>query len=256
MKEIILGSIVLSMSLLFAPPGFSHCEVPCGIYRDEMRFDIVEEHITTIEKCMKLVVELTKERDKNYNQIVRWVNNKEKHANYIQHIVCQYFMTQRVKPVDEKNTEEHKKYVKQITLLHEMLVYAMKAKQTTDLANVEKIRSVLASFRTAYFGAEGKECEMGLDRLVNDFSDQLHRLLKEIQKLPESEEYRRLQEELDRLAKEAKKGGKEAMDKLEKEILPKIRKELDELRKRLRELGKEKEIEPLEVKFREIEKFI
>lgn len=157
MKKIILGSIVLSMSLLFAPPAFSHCEIPCGIYGDEMRFDMLEEHITTIEKCMKMVVLLSKEKDKNYNQIVRWVNNKEKHANYVQHIVYQYFMTQRVKPVDEKNTKEYKKYVKQITLLHQMLVYAMKAKQTTDLANVEKLRSLLASFRTAYSVPEGKK---------------------------------------------------------------------------------------------------
>jgi len=140
MKKTILGSMVLSMSLLFALPAFSHCEIP-----------------TTIEKCMKMVVLLSKEKDKNYNQIVRWVNNKEKHANYIQHIVYQYFMTQRVKPVDEKNTKEYKKYVKQITLLHEMLVYAMKAKQTTDLANVEKLRSLLASFRTAYFAPGGKK---------------------------------------------------------------------------------------------------
>jgi nickel superoxide dismutase len=39
-------------------------------------------------------------------------------------------------------------------LLHQMLVYAMRAKQTTDLANVEKMRSLLQDFHTAYFGKE------------------------------------------------------------------------------------------------------
>ena len=38
-----------------------------------------------------------------------------------------------------------------LTLLHGMLVECMKAKQTTDLAHVENLRSMLAEFRTAYF---------------------------------------------------------------------------------------------------------
>ena len=29
--------------------------------------------------------------------------NKEEHANQLQHIVTQYFMTQRIKPVDQKD---------------------------------------------------------------------------------------------------------------------------------------------------------
>jgi len=33
----------------------------------------------------------------------------------------------------------------------------MRAKQTTDLANVEKLRSLLKEFREAYFGPEEKE---------------------------------------------------------------------------------------------------
>jgi len=33
-----------------------------------------------------------------------------------------------------------------------MLVYTMKTKQTTDLANVEKLRSLLAKFQDVYFG--------------------------------------------------------------------------------------------------------
>lgn len=66
-------------------------------------------------------------------------------------------MTQRVKLIDEKNTKEYKKYVTQITLLHEMLIHAMKPKQTTNLTNVEKLKSLLASLRTSYFSWEGKK---------------------------------------------------------------------------------------------------
>jgi len=156
MAKAMSSSMLLFVSLLCVSPAFPHCEIPCGIYGDEMRFEMLAEHLTTIEKSMKLVVELSKVGGKNYNQIVRWVNNKEKHAKAIQEIIHQYFMTQRVKPVDEKNTKAYKKYVEQITLLHQMLVHAMKAKQTVDLGHVEKLRALSASFRTAYFGPKPK----------------------------------------------------------------------------------------------------
>ena len=40
----------------------------------------MQEHISTIEKSIKKIEELSKEKEKNSNQIVRWVVNKEKHA--------------------------------------------------------------------------------------------------------------------------------------------------------------------------------
>ena len=90
----------------------------------------------------------------NLNQIVRWVQNKEKHADDISHIATQYFMTQRLKPVGEENSKEYKKYVTKLTLLHQMMFYSMKAKQTTELAHVEKLRSLLADFQATFVVAE------------------------------------------------------------------------------------------------------
>ena len=112
---------------------------------------MLEEDITTVEKSMKLIVELSKDGGKNANQLVRWINNKEKHADLIQETVSRYFMTQRIKPADEK------KYMEQLTLLHEMLIYAMKSKQTTDLANVEKLRALVSSFKASYLGTKDKK---------------------------------------------------------------------------------------------------
>jgi nickel superoxide dismutase len=157
MKAVTATLISFLISLFTFSPAFSHCEIPCGIYGDETRFTMLEEDITTVEKSMKLIVELSKAGEKNYNQIVRWVDNKEKHANLIQESVSQYFMTQRIKPADETNQAEYKKYVKELTLLHEMLIYTMKAKQTTDLANVEKLRALVSSFKMSYFGSKDKK---------------------------------------------------------------------------------------------------
>ncbi len=131
---------------------FSHCEIPCGIYDDAMRLDLIAEHITTLEKSMQQITELSKAGEKNYNQIVRWVSNKEEHANQIQDIVSQYFLTQRIKPAPKSDEAAYEKYTRQLALLHGMLLSAMKSKQTTDLEHIEKLRTLLGEFRALYLG--------------------------------------------------------------------------------------------------------
>jgi nickel superoxide dismutase len=105
---------------------------------------MIAEHITTIEKSMKQIVKLRGQKPENCNQRVRWVMNKEDHANELQHIVSQYFMTQRIK-LDAEN------YAQKLSVLHKMLVYAMKCKQTTDLSHISKLRSLLEEFHDLYF---------------------------------------------------------------------------------------------------------
>ena len=153
-KKIVAVSVLATVAIL-ASIAYSHCQIPCGIYNDQMRFDTIAEHITTIEKSMKLITELSGQDKPNMNQIVRWVRNKEQHADEISHIVSYYFMAQRVKLPAEGDTKAQNQYVKKLTLLHRMLVYSMKAKQTTDLANVEQLKSALNDFHKVYFGENG-----------------------------------------------------------------------------------------------------
>ena len=145
--------VVLTLTLLCTHGAFAHCEIPCGIYDDGARFAEIEEHISTIEKSMGAIRELAGADPVDYNQLARWVTNKETHANEIQHIASQYFLTQRVKPLGDATPAEREIYVRKLTLLHEMIVAAMKAKQTTDPAVVTKLRTVLSSFRAAYGGS-------------------------------------------------------------------------------------------------------
>jgi len=140
------------MCLFCLPNVFPHCQIPCGIYNDEMRFTMMKENIQTIEKSMKQIIELSKEPDKNANQLVRWVLNKEQHADELAQIVTYYFLTQRIKPVTEDDAAAFEDYLFKISLLHKMLVVAMKTKQTTDLNNVEELVSLLQDFHNAYFG--------------------------------------------------------------------------------------------------------
>ena len=150
-RTLIATVLVLVLFLSYKGSAYSHCEIPCGIYGDAARITLLYEDIATVEKSMKQIVALPKEDPVNINQVVRWVNNKETHCDKIQHIVTQYFMTQRIKPKTPADGGAHKKYVAQLTTLHGLLVHAMKAKQTTDLAHVERLRAGVKKLSELYF---------------------------------------------------------------------------------------------------------
>lgn len=148
--SVVVTIIVLGGSTMV----LSHCEIPCGIYDDPMRINMIAEHINTIEKAMKQIHKLSEDKDKNYNQLVRWIVNKENHADHLSDIVTQYFMKQRIIPVDNSGGRAYQDYVKKLTLLHKLMVYSIKCKQTTDLSNVTKLREYLDQFRSAYLGTD------------------------------------------------------------------------------------------------------
>ena len=156
-RSIILFTMALWL-ISMSSQSFAHCQVPCGIYNDQMRIDMIDEDIATIEKAMNKINELSKAGSINYNQLVRWINTKEEHANKIQNIVTEYFMTQKIK-LPGNDAAKQKAYLQKLSLLHELLVYSMKAKQTTDLNNVKKLKSTLESFEKAYFGPDYKKHE-------------------------------------------------------------------------------------------------
>ena len=130
----------------------AHCQIPCGVYGDSLQIALLYEDIATIEKSMNSIVSLSAETDIHYNQLVRWINNKELHADKIQEVVAEYFMTQRLRVVDSTDAVAYKKYVAQLVLLNQMQQYAMKAKQTTDLSYVKQLREALHAFEHLYFG--------------------------------------------------------------------------------------------------------
>jgi len=151
MKVLMVSTaLVLALSSL----AFAHCQVPCGIYDDQARLDALGENITTIERAMKMIGDLSDDAEPNHNQIVRWVEAKNHHADDIAHIVSWYFLQQRVKPADQADAAAHEAYLQKLTILHGMLVQSMKAKQTTDLAHVTELRMLLDEFGKAYMAGK------------------------------------------------------------------------------------------------------
>ncbi len=157
MKRLSIAATILFLAAALGTsvPAAAHCQIPCGIFDDELRVQLIEEHITTIEKSMTQIVALGKATPVDYNQLVRWVDNKEKHAQEIQDIVTAYFMAQRIKPaVDHDDQKAMNEYIHKLAILHSIQVHAMKAKQGTDLGEIETLRKMVTEFRKAYFGEE------------------------------------------------------------------------------------------------------
>jgi|FLOH01.1.fsa_nt_gi nickel superoxide dismutase len=131
-----------------------HCQVPCGIYGDKMRMDMLMEDSATIEKAMTTL----ETEGVSQNQMVRWIMNKEEHAAKIQETVASYWLAQRIKtPADATNEAAMAKYHRQLELLHGITVAAMKCKQTTDVANVEGLRNKAMEFSGTYFSEEDQK---------------------------------------------------------------------------------------------------
>ena len=146
-----ITALVLAVCLLVSPGAvFGHCEIPCGIYGDDGRFASILEDVKTIEKSMKMIAELSAAPDKNMNQLVRWVNNKEVHADKIREVVSQYFLAQRIKAPAAGDQAGEKAYHAKLATLHQMIQTAMKCKQTTDPAHAAKLHDLTHAFQKLY----------------------------------------------------------------------------------------------------------
>ena len=133
----------------------AHCEVPCGIYADQLRFQQMLEDQTTIAKAIAQINELAKKDDAlSHNQLARWVSTKEAHATNTQHIVAQYFLTQRIKPGTD--AASNKAYVANLIAAHTVMQAAMKCKQTVDPANAKALNKAILNLYRAYEGKEPK----------------------------------------------------------------------------------------------------
>ncbi|MEM1109797.1 MAG: superoxide dismutase [Ni] [Planctomycetota bacterium] len=144
-------------ALLLTPqPADAHCQVPCGIFDDQVKFAELNQHIETIEKAMVQIGELAGSHNAEEQQkFTRWVVTKEDHAQKIMDEAQHYFLAQRVKlPKDES---EHEAYLAKLVSLHEVIVYAMKCKQTTDTAAIAPLQASLDKFRKQYFGEHGHD---------------------------------------------------------------------------------------------------
>ena len=138
-----------------APTKIIHCQVPCGVYTDQMRFEMMLEDTKTIAKAIDSINDFVNNMGdqpptaKGVNQVTRWVSTKESHATNTQKIVAEYFLTQRIKADNEK-------YMDQLKAAHAVMVCAMKCKQDANEATATNLKKAILDLYRAYEGKEPK----------------------------------------------------------------------------------------------------
>ncbi len=138
--------LLLALFLAAALPqvAAAHCQVPCGIYDDHARVQGMLEDAATVAKALASMAELAGKSDaQSQNQVVRWVMNKEKHAQNIIATIGDYFLTQRVKP-------DQKDYVERLKRHHAVILAAMKVKQTADAQSAKSLTAAIEGLAGYY----------------------------------------------------------------------------------------------------------
>ncbi len=151
---------IIIITTFFNMTIFAHCQIPCGIYSDAMQIVQIREDLQTIDKSITMIKKLSGNSDSQaLNQLSRWINAKDQHAQKIQDVISRYFLTQRIK-------QNSKNYENQLITLHQLLVSIMKCKQNVEKQHIAKSYELLDDFSKFYFDEHGIE---HLNKLKLDF---------------------------------------------------------------------------------------
>lgn len=130
----------------------AHCQMPCGVYHDDMVYDQVDQFVETTFKGISVMNESKFSTVKDKNEFVRWVMQKEKMCNDTAELLTTYFLQQKIKP-DEADT------VKKLTAAHKLLFLLVAIKQNTEIEFVKEFNTEWEKFKVM-FHRDGYECEM------------------------------------------------------------------------------------------------
>ena len=137
-----------------------HCQVPCGIFDDPKLVAEIREACATIRKAMLQINELSANMTpQNFNQMTRWVNTKEEHAQKILMLAADYSLAQRVKAFGTPKSPfgSQKDYIDALVAHHVLIQAAMKAKQSVDVALAAALEHAVDDFSKMYLPVEGKQ---------------------------------------------------------------------------------------------------
>ncbi len=151
MRTRFINAIICAL-ILTQTPLSSHCQMPCGIYHDNMVFDTIDQYVETMFKGSSVLKENKFATLRDKNEFIRWVIEKEKASDDVSTLITTYFLQQKIKP-DETDT------VKRITAAHKLLVLAVLIKQNPDHKYVDEFADVWEKFKTM-FHVEGYECQI------------------------------------------------------------------------------------------------
>jgi hypothetical protein len=139
-----------------------------GRFADAAQFAAIENHIRTMEACVKTLQELGNveftnthfkrgQPNKRSAFFARMVTMKEEAASSVQRILLDYFLVNRLKYWDiTKRTpagyasQEYKDYTRMLELIHYALSYVFWARESTIEEKPEMVRYYIQEFRRIY----------------------------------------------------------------------------------------------------------
>ncbi len=138
----------------------AHCQMPCGIYHDDMEYDRIDQYVETMYKAMSVLNTSKFSDTKERNEFMRWVMQKEKASDEAAHMIMHYFLQQKILPGGDDT-------IKKLIAAHNLLYYTVCIKQTVDLKFVNQFYDEWEKFKLM-FHREGYEVEMEKIRLQKE----------------------------------------------------------------------------------------
>lgn len=136
----------------------AHCQLPCGIYHDDMVYEEIDQYVETMFKGVSVLDENKFSTPTEKNQIIRWIINKEESSNGIATRITEYFLQQKIKPGEEDTDRK-------LRSAHKLLFLLVQIKQNVSLKIIKDFNDEWENFKLL-FHSKDYECEMEKARLI------------------------------------------------------------------------------------------
>ena len=139
--------LALLIALCFPFCLGAHCQLPCGIYHDDLRFAMLEEDIQTLNKAIAEIKSNGGGTPLQNNQMVRSVNLKDEYADKIAHTLTFYFLQQRL-------NEQQKNFQPMLGSSFKILKLAAQVKASVNDDLVNQLSAEIENFKALYRQSE------------------------------------------------------------------------------------------------------
>lgn len=133
-------------------PLMGHCQMPCGIYHDDMVYDQIDQYVETMVKAVAKIKDNKASTPQERNELIRWVMTKDRLSDDTATLIMTFFLQQKIKP-GESDTP------KRVEAAHRLLFDIVAVKQLCDFKAVSDFAEEWEKFKLM-FHIQGYECEM------------------------------------------------------------------------------------------------
>lgn len=138
-------SAVFAAFVLFSSQLSAHCQMPCGIYDDQLVYDQVDQYYLTMYKAVSALKNSKFETLHDRNQYIRWVMLKNEESDTTAKILTTYFLQQKITPMaGDADTQ------KLVHSIHQLLFYLVIIKQNVDLDIVKQFGKEWENFKQMF----------------------------------------------------------------------------------------------------------